>query len=332
MLIDNQEGNMDRIEAIGIGSPVADLLINIDELPGPDKAARLLEVSYQFGGKVPTAMAALGRLGVRCGMVGVVGDDDEGRACIADFERGGVDASRMIVAPGIRTRFSVVLSDRKGERNFLRREEKVRTPKVSELDREYISQAKVLHLSAAGEAEREAAKWMRAAGGRVSFDADGYKPEYEEIAPLIDAFITSESYYTDHYKPLGMTLEQACRDIAARGPSTVVVTLGARGCACLTPAGMEMVPAYKVSVVDATGAGDTFHGAFIYGMLKDWSAVESARFASAVSAVKCMAIGGRAGLPTLEAVNKFIASGEIDYAAIEERKKLYQKAHGMQGK
>lgn len=323
---------MEKLEAIGIGSPVADLLINMDELPGPDKAARLLEVSYQFGGKVPTAMAALGRLGVPCGMVGVVGDDDEGRACIGDFERGGVDASRMIVAEDMHTRFSVVLSDRKGERNFLRREEKARAPKVSEMDREYISQAKVLHLSAAGEADREAAKWVRAAGGRVSFDADGYRPEYEEMAPLIDAFITSESFYTDQFKARGMSLEDCCREIASRGPSIVVVTLGSRGCACLTKSGMVMVPAYKVNVVDATGAGDTFHGAFIYGMLKDWDAVQSAKFASAVSAVKCMAIGGRAGLPTLEIVNKFISTGEIDYAAIEERKKIYQKAHGLQNR
>jgi sulfofructose kinase len=321
---------MEQLQAIGIGSPVADLLINIDKLPGPDQAATLLEMSYQFGGKVPTAMAALGRLGVPCGMVGIVGDDDEGKACIADFAGQNVDASKMIVTNEMPTRMSVVLSDRSGERNFLRRDVQVRSPRVDELDREYITQAKVLHLSSAGEGERTAAGWVKQAGGRVSFDADGFKPQYEEMAELIDAFITSESYYTTRYP--GMSLEDACKDIAARGPSAVVVTLGSRGCACYGDGKLEMVPAYKIAVVDATGAGDTFHGAFIYGMLKGWGAVQTAKFASAVSAIKCMAIGGRVALPTLAMVEQFIATGKTDMEEIEKRKVLYQRPHGMQCK
>lgn len=326
---------MEKLQAIGIGSPVADILINTDKLPGPDQAVKLLEMSYQFGGKVPTAMAALGRLGVRCGMIGVVGEDHEGRACIADFERNNVDTSCMIRDAAMPTRMSVVLSNREaGGRNFLRREEIVRGVRLEELDKEYITQARVLHLSTAGAAERAAAQWMREAGGQVSFDADGYKPEYEEMAPLIDAFITSESYYLTRYKMRDMSLEQCCRDIATKGPRMVAVTLGARGCACLYDGIFETIPAFKVDVVDATGAGDTFHGAFIYGMLMDWDTVKSARFASAVSAIKCTAIGGRAGLPTLDMVERFMATQTLtaeDRASIEERKKLYQKAHGLQG-
>jgi sulfofructose kinase len=323
---------MEKLQAIGIGNPVADLLINIDKLPGPDQAAKLMEISYQFGGKVPTAISALGRLGVPCGMIGVVGDDDEGHACIGDFALQNVDASHMIVDKETHTRLSVVLSDRSGERNFLRREEKVRTPKVEELDKDYIIQASVLHLSAAGQAERTAAEWVRGAGGRVSFDADGYKPEYEDMASLIDAFITSESYYTSRYP--GKDLEYCCRDIHEKGPGAVVVTLGSRGCACFSDGSFELVPAYKVKVVDATGAGDTFHGAFILGMLKGWSVVESAKFASAVSAIKCMAIGGRVALPTLAMVQQFIDSNgkDVDLDEIASRKKQYEKPHGLQGK
>jgi sulfofructose kinase len=199
---------------------------------------------------------------------------------------------------------------------------------VGELDRAYITQAKALHLSSAGDAERTAAAWMREAGGRVCFDADGFKPEYEEMAPHIDAFITSESYYRDRYP--GMGLEEACADIAARGPSIVVVTLGSKGCACLSGGKFETVPIWKVDVVDATGAGDTFHGAFIYGMLKGWETAACARFASAVSAINCTAIGGRAGLPTLPMVEEFMRTGKIDTDEINRRKALYGKPHGMQ--
>jgi sugar/nucleoside kinase (ribokinase family) len=317
-----------RIEAVGIGGPVADLLINVDRLPLRDRGARLLEISYQFGGKVPTAMAALGRLGVRCGMVGAVGGDGAGRACIADFERHNVDTSRMIVDEGRPTRLSVVISDRTGARDILKQETAVRPVRVEELDKAYIVQAGALHLSNAGQAERVAAGWMREAGGVVGFDADGYRREYEDMAEYVDAFITSESYYTDHYP--GASLEECCGDIAAKGPGIVVVTLGAKGCACWAGGRLTRLPAFKVDVVDATGAGDTFHGAFLYGMLKKWAPEECARFASAVSAIKCTAIGGRAALPTLEMTEEFMRTGRIDTAEIERRKAFYGKPHGLQ--
>jgi len=320
---------MDKnLQAIGIGSPVADLLINIDRFPHRDRGAVLLDMSYQFGGKVPTAMAALGRLGVPCGMIGVVGGDDRGCACIADFELHNVDTSRMVVDKDIPTRMSVVLSDRLGERNIMKSPTPVRDVAVAQLDKAYITQAKALHLSTAGEPERVAAQWMREAGGKVCFDADGFKQEYEDMAKYIDAFITSESYYTDHYP--GVDLKACCEDIASRGPSIVVVTLGKKGCACYSKGQYTEVPVWKVPVVDATGAGDTFHGAFIYGMLKGWETPECARFASAVSAVKCTAIGGRAGLPTLPMVEEFMKTGKVDMQEIERRKELYRKPHGMQ--
>lgn len=327
------------IEAVGVGNPVADILINMDQLPTRDRGATLNEISYQFGGKVPTAMTALGRLGVRCGMIGAVGGDAEGTACIADFERHNVDTSQMIQDLKVSTRLNVSLSDESGERNILRGRAGVRLVSPDEIRRrkEYVLQARALHLSAAGEADRTAAEWMHEAHKLVCFDADGFKSEYEEIAKYVDAFITSESYYTDHYP--GAEIIDCCRDIASKGPSIVVVTLGAKGCACYAGGKLTEVPVYDVKVMDATGAGDTFHGAFLYGMLQGWDPVECADFASAVSAIKCTAIGGRAAQPTLEMVNrsrkniggkKYIDLSDEDKQAIRARAKFYRKPHGMQ--
>jgi sugar/nucleoside kinase (ribokinase family) len=64
--------------------------------------------------------------------------------------------------------------------------------------------------------------------------------------------------------------------------------------------------AFKVPVADTTGAGDVFHGAFIYGLLQQWSLEETIRFAHAVAAMKCMTIGARAGIPTLPEVRAFL--------------------------
>jgi ribokinase len=58
-----------------------------------------------------------------------------------------------------------------------------------------------------------------------------------------------------------------------------------------------------MDVVDTTGAGDVYHGAYLYGLLKRWDMRTCMRFASATSALKCRAIGARAGIPTLQEIN-----------------------------
>jgi len=65
-----------------------------------------------------------------------------------------------------------------------------------------------------------------------------------------------------------------------------------------------------VKVVDTTGAGDVFHGAFIYGLLKKWSLKRIARFANACAAMKCRKLGGRAGIPALREVESFMKNLE----------------------
>ena len=63
---------------------------------------------------------------------------------------------------------------------------------------------------------------------------------------------------------------------------------------------------FEVEAVDTTGAGDIFHAGFIYGLIRNWDAVEILRFANAVAALKCTRMGGRS-VPTLEEVNSFLS-------------------------
>ena len=71
---------------------------------------------------------------------------------------------------------------------------------------------------------------------------------------------------------------------------------------------MRAVPAYAVDVVDTTGAGDAYHGAFLYALLQDWAPPRMAQFASAVGSMNCRAIGGRSALPTRREVDAFMAA------------------------
>jgi ribokinase len=90
------------------------------------------------------------------------------------------------------------------------------------------------------------------------------------------------------------------------GPAVLTVTLGNRG--SLTRFGERIIhiPAFPVPEVDTTGAGDVFHGGFIFGLLKGLDLTDTIRFASALAALKCTRIGGRAGIPPLDETASFL--------------------------
>ena len=110
-----------------------------------------------------------------------------------------------------------------------------------------------------------------------------------------------------------------------RGPEIVVFTFGEKGCVGLSGEGYFEIPAFQVDAVDTVGAGDVYHGAFLAGLLKGLPVVEVARMASAVSAIKCTRIGGRAGIPDMDTVQHFMRTGEIDYTEIDARVEFYKR-------
>jgi ribokinase len=88
----------------------------------------------------------------------------------------------------------------------------------------------------------------------------------------------------------------------------VVITLGSKGSIGLSDQGIVHHKAFPVTAVDTTGAGDVYHGAYIYGLLQNWDMYQCMRFASAAAAIKCKEIGAQTGIPHLEAVHNFIRS------------------------
>jgi sulfofructose kinase len=88
----------------------------------------------------------------------------------------------------------------------------------------------------------------------------------------------------------------------------LTITLGGRGSITVSAQGdCFETPAFKVRTVDSTGAGDVFHGGYIYGLLERWELEKTVIFASAVAAMKCTKAGGRAGIPRLTEVLKFLS-------------------------
>jgi sulfofructose kinase len=312
------------MEVIGIDTPCMDLLAHIRALPKANESTGMLEYSWQGGGKVATAIIALSRLGSSCGIIGYVGDDSYGEFCVKDFMDHGVDTTYLIKDAGKETPFSIVLSDEKEcGRNIIYYPGNAKKLAPEDLDRDYIVQARYLHLSKATKASVLAAKWAKEKGMVVVFDADSYSEEMEQILPFIDVLIASEFYYRALFN--NTYYETNCRTLLGKGHKIVVITLGDKGCVGIDESGYFEEQGFKVTVVDTTGAGDVYHGAFIYGLLQNWDAKRIARFANAVSAIKCTRIGGRAAIPDLKTVERFINTGEIDFSEIDKRVEFYRR-------
>jgi sugar/nucleoside kinase (ribokinase family) len=84
-------------------------------------------------------------------------------------------------------------------------------------------------------------------------------------------------------------------------------TLGPSGAMAWVNGDFLHAEGFKVKALDTTGAGDVFHGGFIYGLLQNWEVEKTLRFANAVAALKCLDLGGRRGIPTLEKTQPLMA-------------------------
>lgn len=285
-------------DIISLGYSAVDYIGVVPHLPELDTKLLVEEFCRQGGGPAATAAVTCARLGAKTAFVGMIGDDDFGDFMLRELDSENVDTSHVIRCPGASSQFSFIMVEKgTGKRTIVWTRSDVPPLEPDQLDRECISSCKVLHLDRHEPvAGAEAAKWVHEAGGIVSMDAGTCVPGLENLLPLVDVLIASHAFAQD---ATGQTDPAECARALLDKRRIAGVTWGDKGSWFATSDGAEFhVPASKVDVVDTNGAGDVFHGAFAFGLNQGWDAERCARFASAVAALKCTKLGGRAGIPT----------------------------------
>ncbi len=315
------------MDVVACGVAVMDLIVNIDKRLDANEACDVKKMSWQYGGKVATGIVAAARLSERpCAMMGTVGGEI-GQLIKRDFVRHNVDVSRLYEVQGGQSPLCLVMAVTADQsRNFYTKRQTIEAILPEQVDEDLIAQAKYLLLSDPRPYSLRAARLARLHQVKVVYDADKYYDTgMEEIMREVDYLIPSEYCYRTMFKQ-GSIENNLCalKNMAAK-EATVIVTFGERGLSGLDDKGLFSLPAYPVDVVDTTGAGDVFHGAFIAGLLRGMDTRESARYACAAAAIKCTRIGGRAGIPTHQAVQKFMEYGEMDCDDLDERVAYYAR-------
>ncbi len=295
-------------QVVGIGIGTIDYIMIVPSFPAEDTKNYAVRFIRQAGGAVSTALITLAKLGVRVGYIGKIGDDEGGRFIRDDFRRFGVVVENVILQQNAASLVAFVLvNEKNGKRTIVADRGTVSTPRLAEFDPQMIETAKFLHLDGGyPELALEAVSVAKKAGVKVSLDAGNVYAGMEKLVDATDILITSANFPVDF---LGEAdLEKAGREFLKIGAELVVITQGEQGCLVFSDGDTFHQPAFRVDVVDTTGAGDAFHGAFLYGLLQKWSVRRAAEFSCAVAAINCTGLGGRSGLPVLQEVEDFMVN------------------------
>jgi ribokinase len=242
----------------------------------------------------------------------VIGDDEWGRKILAGFVSEHVNTTGLIVEHDRTSPLSCILVEQKtGKRTIIHHRGSVDPLSEDDIASDLIASADLLLIdSLHPEAALAAARMARAAGIRVVLDTGACKPGAVDLVRQSDVIIAPE-YFAPKFTP-GKTLAEMARHLFHHGAEIVVVTRGERGGVCFTEQEEFAFPAFQVDVVDTTGAGDVFHGAFAYGLVREWDLRRAATFASAVAALKCARLGGRRGIPTFKEALDFLRQRAVE--------------------
>lgn len=283
----------------------------VDEFPSGGGVTEVADTRFMGGGPVPTALCSAARLGARVGVIDRIGNDWRAEMIRDEYEAFGVDTSNLILEADRRSSFGTVLvRSRDGERHIIFHAGDFSVLTEDELPAEELKRCRFLHLNGRHwPACVAAAEMVRQAGGKVSFDggAHRYDPKFRELLQRTDILVVARDFAerlaesSDHHEQL-IALSRWDAEI-------VGITDGEKGSWFSTSHGKSFhQPAFPVeSVVDTTGCGDVFHGAFLFARSRgdDWESC--ARFASAAAALNATALGGRGNLATLGEIEALIA-------------------------
>jgi sugar/nucleoside kinase (ribokinase family) len=297
------------VDLVGVGLNATDTLIPLAAFPLCGSKTEYSTETVMPGGQTASAVVACQMWGMRTRYVGKLGDDDASRLHERAFAAAGVEAKLVQVAGAASPR-SLILVDGTGERTVLCRRDERLILQPEELERAWIEDARVLHVDGYDTAAAtQAARWARAAGVAVTADLDEIYPGVEALIEKIDYLIVSRDF------PCRLMAEDDLRTALRKmrdryGCKLTAATLGPDGVLAWDGEQFHFGAAYRVPVVDTTGAGDIFHAGFIYGLLQGWAMQRQLDFACAAAAMNCTAEGARGGIATVEAIEALMRGGE----------------------
>ncbi|MCS7324259.1 MAG: PfkB family carbohydrate kinase [Thermoflexales bacterium] len=301
-----------QFDVLALGATAVDHLLYVERYPPPNVKVSVLRSARQCGGLAATALVAAARLGARCAYAGILGSDQASQFVRDALIREGIDLTHCLTRPNASPiQSTIIISEREHTRNIFT-EHLARCGAADHWPpAALISAARVLHVDHVGMAGMlRAALIARASRVPIVSDVERDMPGAKTLLALVDHLITSWEFAATLTG--ASTIEQAVRALWSTQRALVAVTAGEEGVFYTTNGYvMHHQPAFRVRVVDTTGCGDVFRGAYCAALAWSLPAAQRIRLAAAAAALKATQRGAQAGAPTLQQVQSLIASQEI---------------------
>lgn len=298
---------MSKFDVVGFGALNVDKLFKVDKIAAAEEESFVMGYQESCGGSAANTMVGLARLGYKTGFIGKVGDDSEGKLLIDDFREEGVDVRGITVAPCARSGKVMGFVDQKGDRALYVEPGVNDTIDVADIDEEYACQAKFLHLTSfvgkmSFQTQRKIVERLPE-GVKVSFDPGALYSRMGLVA--IEDIVRRTFVFMPNAGELELLTgksdyRRGAESLIEIGVSIVAVKLGGRGCYVTDGKREHSMEAFRVKVVDTTGAGDAFCAGFLYGLVKGRSLENCGQIGNFVASRCIMKMGARTGLPTLK--------------------------------
>jgi ribokinase len=297
---------MTQPEIVVVGSYNRDLILKVGRLPAPGETCLAEDRTEAHGGKGSNQAVQAARCGARVALVAAVGADAVGEAALAMWRDAGVDVAGVARSPGVGTGMAAILVDAHGENSIVVAPgaNAALTPAQVETAASSLRRARLVlaQLETPAPAVQRAFELARAAGVTTALNA---APAPEALAPALLGL--TDILFVNRVEACALAGAQDPRNAAAillaRVGRAVVLTLGAEGALVLRrdePALAQ--PARAVPVVDTTGAGDAFIGAFAARLAADGDMTSALAWGIAAGALACGGLGAVSSFADADAI------------------------------
>ena len=310
---------------LAMGNIVRDMVAWVDRFPVAGDGLHPFKVLWSGGGMAGNLAHAVARLGGKVAMVSAIGDDHWGNAIIEELQSAGVNTDYVYRRLNTTSPITIILAvpslDRAGLVFDITPGMEIRADEVPD---ELLASARIFFTDMQpAKPTIQVARRAKQLGVPVAFDMQmaaqhenlpGHHENILELLTITDIFFSEEEnilYFTGQEN-----LEDAIEEILGRYPGIMLVTTrGIRGSLIATSQAFIPIPVLRVPVVvDNIGAGDAYHGAFLYThSVLGWSLESAGVFASTTAALSCTKAGARAGLPDMETVIAFLLDFKIEF-------------------
>lgn len=286
-----------------LGHAAYDITFQTDHYPEENTKTRLDSTASCGGGPASNAAYLLAKWGCDVSFAGLVGDDYYGREIQKEFQEIGVDITYLELSNLSNTMLGFIIANTEnGSRTILSRKDKnpVFLSKIPE------GQYDVILLD--GEEEACAKKVLENNKDAITIiDAGSYRESTLALCPLVKYVVCSHDFAENctnrkmHYDDLE-TIIPIYEELKKKFQNYVIITLEGKGSFTEINGEYQIIPSISVPVVDSTGAGDIFHGAFTYFLAHGYSLDRTMRLSNIAGALSVSKLGGRFSMPTLEEV------------------------------